>query len=123
MPLTSMLVSYTVPPPRFSWVEVAGGVTEMAPFTGYRAKGILKSVLVLPELSSSDGCRISVDGYSGGWEIRCESGQKIVFGSKESSTSGSGGMRSTHPTNFADLVHTGQGVWKVFGVVGVLELF
>ncbi len=120
----SDLISYTVPPPRLEWVDV-GGETDMVPHAGYRVKGIGKSVLTLPDSTESpNGCRILVDGHSGGWEIRCNIGQKIAFGSKETSTNPSvRGVRSSHPSNFAEFLYTGQGIWKIVNAVGVLDLF
>jgi hypothetical protein len=90
----------------------------MAPNTGYRVNASDVATFSLPLSSDSpDGCKVAIDGYSGGWEVRCETGQKIIFGSKESAI----GIRATHPRNLIELVFNGQD-WKVFMAVGSLEL-
>lgn len=106
-----------------TWQSVTERSLDLSPNTGYRIdrEGTPAS-LRLPE-SAPLNSEIKIDGQTGGWKLIQRDGQQIVFGNLTSIAGAAGGMRSTDPSDYAELLYLGEGKWKVRSAIGNFDLF
>lgn len=104
-----------------SWVDVTGTSATMAVNTGYLADNAGLVTLTLPATAVQFSLiRIAGIG-AGGWTVAQAANQKIIFGSKTSTTGVTGSIASTNANDCVELLATVGGAsttWTVLSAVG-----